>query len=107
MEVWKKLGQDIFTPKLEYLEGLYIIHERFKLQTTEKYVQYFPISELSTDPPQRFAALFAEKPLWRSEEIIPFLKDLAPEKKDQDHLLLKFARVHREKNMVLYGSRIK
>lgn len=104
MEVWKKLGQDIFIPKLDYIAGLYIMHENTK---QERFIQYFSVNELPTDPAQRFSALFAEKPLWRSEEIMAFIQDLAPTKKGIDSLLLKFARTHREKNLVLYGSRIK
>ncbi|KAI8080800.1 uncharacterized protein B0P05DRAFT_539664 [Gilbertella persicaria] len=107
MEVWKKLTQDVFSPKLEYIQGLYIAHTSTKLNQTESYVQYFPIHELSTDPAQRFAALFAEKPLWSLEEISPFLMDLAPLKKEREHLLLKFARPHRTQSTTLYGSRIK
>ncbi|EPB81753.1 hypothetical protein HMPREF1544_11503 [Mucor circinelloides 1006PhL] len=107
LDMWNKLGYDIFIPKLEYIDGLYITHETKKLQHTEKYIQYFPVAELSTDAPQRFASLFAEKPLWTSEEITPFLMDLAPKKKDREHLLLKFARTHKQQNTVLYGSRIK
>jgi sister chromatid cohesion protein DCC1 len=107
MEVWKKLGQDVFIPKLEYLDGLYIMNERAKLHRIERDIQYFPVSELSTDPPQRFSALFAEKPLWTSDEIIPFLVDLAPKKKEQELLLLKYARTHKTANRIQYGSRIK
>ncbi|KAK4520098.1 uncharacterized protein ATC70_008228 [Mucor velutinosus] len=107
LDMWNKLGYDIFIPKLEHIDGLYIMHETKKFQHTERYIQYFPVAELSTDPPQRFASLFAEKPLWTSEEITPFLMDLAPIKKDREHLLLKFARTHKQQNSILYGSRIK
>ncbi|KAL0141057.1 sister chromatid cohesion protein DCC1 [Mucor lusitanicus] len=107
LDMWNKLGYDIFIPKLEYIDGLYIMYETKKLQQTERYIQYFPVAELSTDPPQRFASLFAEKPLWTSQEITPFLMDLAPKKKDREHLLLKFARTHKQQNSILYGSRIK
>ncbi|OBZ81941.1 Sister chromatid cohesion protein DCC1 [Choanephora cucurbitarum] len=107
LEVWKKLTQEVFVPKIEYIQGLYVMHTSTKLHQVENFVQYFPVHELSTDPAQRFAALFAEKPLWSLEEITPFLTDLAPQKKDKEHLLLKFARPHRNQTTTLYGSRIK
>lgn len=111
MEYWSSMGHGTFIPKLQHLSGLYITHETIKIQKPEKYIEYFPINELSTDPPQRFATLFSEKPLWSAEEINPFLEDLAPEKKQKEILLLKFARTHKTNNgkeiVILYGSRIK
>lgn len=105
--LWSTMCHDLFKPELQDIDGLYLIYETTKLSTTIHYLQYFPVTELSTDPPQRFAALFSEKPLWTLDEIQPFLIDLAPTKKEREHLLLKFARSHRNKNTISYGSRIK
>ncbi|KAG2203034.1 hypothetical protein INT47_013250 [Mucor saturninus] len=105
--LWSTMCHELFTPELQDIDGLYLMYETIKLSNTVQYLQYFPVSELSTDPPQRFAALFSEKPLWTLAEIQPFLVDLAPTKKEQEHLLLKFARSHRSKNITSYGSRIK
>lgn len=107
MTYWKSMGHDIFEPDLAYLKGLFVQYETVKFQITEKYIYYFPVNQLSTEPPQRFAALFSEKPLWSLEEIEAFLDDLAPTKKEKETLLLKFARAHRNQNTTLYGSRIK
>lgn len=105
--LWSTMSHELFTPELQDIDGLYLMYETIKLQKPIKYIQYFPVGELSTDPPQRFAALFSEKPLWTLNEIQPFLIDLAPSKKEREHLLLKFARSHRSKNTISYGSRIK
>ncbi|CEI92736.1 hypothetical protein RMCBS344292_06989 [Rhizopus microsporus] len=107
LQMWKTLGHNLFEPKLEYLHGLFIMYENVKMQQIERYIQYFPISELSTDPAKRFSALFAAKPLWTTEDIEPFLNDLAPTKKEREALLLKYTRTHRTKDTVLYASRIK
>lgn len=107
MTYWKSMGHDIFEPDLAYLKGLFVQYETVKFQITEKYIYYFPVNQLSTEPPQRFAALFSEKPLWSLEEIEAFLDDLAPTKKEKETLLLKFARAHKNQNTTLYGSRIK
>ena len=72
MEYWKTLCHDVFEPRLDYLKGLFVQFETVKFQITEKYIYYFPVKQLSTEAPQRFAALFAEKPLWSLEEIEPF-----------------------------------
>lgn len=107
MKLWSTMSHELFKPELKDIEGLYILHETTKLQTVMHYIQYFSMKELSTDPAQRFATLFSEKPLWKLEEIQMFLVDLAPTKKQLEHLLLKFARSHRQQNTILYGSRIK
>ncbi|KAI8638869.1 sister chromatid cohesion protein Dcc1 [Parasitella parasitica] len=107
LNMWRKLGYDIFMPKLEHIDGLYLMHETKRLKHTETHIQYFPITDLPTDPPQRFASLFTEREYWTSEEITPFLMDLAPQKKDREHLLLKFARTYKRDNTTYYASRIK
>ncbi|KAI9261832.1 sister chromatid cohesion protein Dcc1 [Helicostylum pulchrum] len=107
LKLWSTMGHELFKPELKDIEGLYIIRETTKFQRAIQYIQYFSIQELSTDPAQRFATLFSEKPLWKLEEIQMFLTDLAPTKKQLELLLLKFARSHRQQNTVLYGSRIK
>lgn len=61
-------------------------------QTQNRSLLYFPASELSTDPATRFADLFLTRPRWSSDDITPFLVDLAISKKDRDKLLLKYAR---------------
>ncbi|KAI8886821.1 hypothetical protein K501DRAFT_330964 [Backusella circina FSU 941] len=108
MEVWTKLGHDLFEPKLEMVSDMCIAEELAKGKSTQKYIQYYPVTELSTNPPQRFAALFSVKTLWTNDEITPFLVDLAPTVKERDSLLLKFTRRHKTSDkQILYGSRIK
>ena len=109
-EVWKRLIPDVFTPNMEeMLQGLYIITERAApgLGRMQSYVSYFPVTELSVDPAQRFASLFAEKKQWTPEQIMPYINDLASTSKARDALLLKFTRTQKNNGQVLYGSRIK
>lgn len=77
------------------------------MQQKRKQVQYFPVSELSSDITKRFFALFQVKERWTLEEIVPFLNDVAPSKKEKEFLLFKFARVSREDKTMYYKSRIK
>ncbi|KAG1446173.1 hypothetical protein G6F46_000653 [Rhizopus delemar] len=107
LQVWKTLGHDIFIPKLEYIDGLFITEERIKMQQKEQHIRYFPASELSTDAAKRFFTLFQAKERWTLEEITPFLMDLAPMEKERESLLFKFARISRVGNTVYYTSRIK
>jgi sister chromatid cohesion protein DCC1 len=108
MEVWSKLGHDLFEPKLEMIGDMCIKEDLSKGKSIQKYIQHYPVTELSSNPPQRFAALFSVKTLWTNDDITPFLIDLAPTPKERDGLLLKFTRRHKtSNNQILYGSRIK
>jgi sister chromatid cohesion protein DCC1 len=42
----------------------------------EEIVQHFPAYGLSSDPPQRFAMLFAARPRWELPDLEPYLADL-------------------------------
>ncbi|KAG0177819.1 Sister chromatid cohesion protein DCC1 [Apophysomyces sp. BC1021] len=110
LDIWKQLTPEGFNPDIMTLEGLYLPLERVTLppKRIQKYVAYFPVSELSTDPAQRFATLFRRKKLWGSDEITPFLSDIASDSKKRDALLLKYARAQKsDGGKILYGSRIK
>ncbi|KAI8982349.1 sister chromatid cohesion protein Dcc1 [Mycotypha africana] len=106
MKMWKTLSLNLFEPKLEYIEGLYKLTEITKVQKVEQHISYFPVSALPMDPARRFAVLFGAKEFWSAEEITPFLSDLAPKSKERENLLLKFARMRKENDKVLYASRI-
>jgi sister chromatid cohesion protein DCC1 len=58
------------------------------------------------DPAARFGKLFATQTRWRAEEIEPFLDDIAVDKKERDHLLLKYARAITD-NGVWFITRVK
>ncbi|CEP14108.1 hypothetical protein [Parasitella parasitica] len=103
LAVWQKLGHDVFKPKLQHLDGLYLLHG----DQMETFIRYFPVADLPTDPRRRFASLFAEKFLWTGEEIEPFLMDLAPLSKEREHLLLKFTRASKRENTMYYTSKVK
>ncbi|KAI9010494.1 sister chromatid cohesion protein Dcc1 [Phycomyces nitens] len=107
MEMWKRLTPDVFSPSLDMLKGLCICNERVAVHQNQIYVSYFPVAELSTDPAQRFASLFAEKKLWSVDEIRPYIEDLASDRKKQESLLLKFTRIQKTKGKVFHGSRVK
>lgn len=113
MTLWcnlvRKRVQDIFSPDLSMLRGLYTMRERTQMQLMQpqQYLSYFPVSELPNDPLQRFARLFAEKKQWTPDEILPYIEDLAPDQKQKDALLLKYTRTQKSNGQVFYGTRIK
>ncbi|KAF7730993.1 Sister chromatid cohesion protein DCC1 [Apophysomyces ossiformis] len=110
LDVWKQLVPEGYRPAMSMLEGLVLSQEIISLapRRVQHYVSYFPVSELSTDPAQRFATLFRRKKLWSTDDITPFLSDIAPDPKKRDALLLKFTRAQKgEDGKTLYGSRIK
>ncbi|CAO3583264.1 unnamed protein product [Absidia cylindrospora] len=109
METWVKLTRLVLDmrPTLSVLEGLYYTTERQVLQQPQLYISYFPVSELPTDPAERFTRLFMEKSQWTANDIYPYINDLARDEKHRDALLLKFTRVQKVGNRSVYGSRIK
>lgn len=110
METWGKLTRLVLeneNPSLTSLEGLYYTTERYILQQPQVYITYLPLSELPTDPAERFTRLFTEKPQWTAQDIYPFVNDLARDDKQRDGLMLKFTRVQKLGNTTVYGSRIK
>ncbi|KDQ29374.1 hypothetical protein PLEOSDRAFT_1039342 [Pleurotus ostreatus PC15] len=68
-------------------------------------LQYFPASQLPADPPARFAELFLTRTRWRTDDITPFLSDIAVNTKDRDRLLLKYARAVNDKDGLWYTAR--
>lgn len=56
-------------------------------------ILYFPPTHLSPDPATRFTELFAQKPRWSEQEMVPFLNDLVGgEKKGREKMVLRFVR---------------
>lgn len=108
MDYWRKMAREIFTPDLSMLNGLHIVTERSTVLGKQQcFVSYFPVSELPTDPAQRFSRLFAKQKQWSPEQILPYIEDLAADAKARDALLLKYTRTQRAQGKLLYGSRIK
>ncbi|KAG2180468.1 hypothetical protein INT44_003472 [Umbelopsis vinacea] len=110
LELWQKRTPHPFEAKLEMLRGLYIKTPKSRSSgesLSNWLISYFPLSELPADPAGRFSHLFLEQKQWVPEDILPFIEDLAPDKKKLDALLLKFTRSQKLDGRVVYGSRIK
>lgn len=70
------------------------------------YLKYFPNHILlSMDAKSRFEYLFKARSKWTQDEIVPYIEDLATDKKKLDAMLLKYARASGEKNHITYTSR--
>ncbi|KAG6334251.1 hypothetical protein ID866_4842 [Astraeus odoratus] len=90
---------------LELLSGNYL--RTISTHTTTKAtLNYFPASGLPTDPTARFVELFLSQQRWKSEEIQPFLSDIAVNSKERDKLLLKHARAITTPEGTWYTSRV-
>jgi sister chromatid cohesion protein DCC1 len=68
-------------------------------------LSYFPCSELPIDPAMRFVDLFLTRARWKAEDIVPYLSDIAVDKKDLDKLILKYARALTDKDGLWYTAR--
>ncbi|KAF9495387.1 hypothetical protein BDN71DRAFT_1447540 [Pleurotus eryngii] len=110
LEKWKTVVSDKFEDlvEMELLSGNVLL----SASTMSAYgddatttLQYFPASQLPTDPPARFAELFLTRTRWRTDDITPFLSDIAVNTKDRDRLLLKYARAVNDKDGIWYTAR--
>ncbi|KAF9244926.1 hypothetical protein BU15DRAFT_85766 [Melanogaster broomeanus] len=69
-------------------------------------LNYFPSSSLPTEPAARFVELFLTRQRWKSDEIEPFLSDIAVNSKERDKLLLKYARAMTTPEGTWYTARV-
>ena len=70
-------------------------------------LSYFPCAELPVDPAARFSDLFLTRPRWKSDDIVPFLSDIAVDRKDRDKLLLRYARALTDNDGLWYTARVR
>ncbi|KAF9268055.1 hypothetical protein L218DRAFT_854083 [Marasmius fiardii PR-910] len=101
---WKAMVGDTFASEvsLKLLAGNYLLSSGFD---GTDILTYFPASSLPTEPAPRFADLFLTRSRWRSEDIAPFLSDIAVDTKERDKLLLKYARATTTSDGIWYTSR--
>lgn len=64
-------------------------------------------ADLSNVPATRFSQLFAARPQWPKEELLPYVNSLAPDAHQRDSLLLKFCRAHTVTLPPEPGSRVR
>lgn len=109
---------------LDLLRGQYLLHadplsstasaaagrsnsssSTLKSRIPKQRIAFFPSSSLPLEPAARFQALFAARAQWKLEDLLPFVEDVASEKKRREALLLRFARAKKdEKDGVMYYS---
>ena len=65
----------------------------------------FPASKLPSSAAERFAKLFAQRPLWQREAIEPYMADLQAPGQSAEALLLTHARAVLSGDTLLYGAR--
>ena len=59
---------------------------------TTSSLQWFPRTDLPSDPLSRFNDLFLVRPKWKVEDMEPFLEDIAVDNKEREKFLIKFTR---------------
>ncbi|KAL1694503.1 sister chromatid cohesion protein Dcc1 [Schizophyllum commune] len=105
LERWREAATDAFEQlcELPLLAGNYIVTT--DLNGGAGPLKYFPSSALPVEPAARFGELFLTRPKWKSEDITPFLTDIAIDSKERDKLLLKYARATTNPDGVWYTAR--
>jgi sister chromatid cohesion protein DCC1 len=73
-------------------QGYCLTHVIETASVTTSSLQWFPRTDLPSDPLRRFNDLFLVRPKWKAEDMEPFLEDIAVDKKEREKFLLKFTR---------------
>ncbi|KAJ3049463.1 Sister chromatid cohesion protein DCC1 [Rhizophlyctis rosea] len=101
LQSWSENVPEPFEVEIDMLKGTALIHNDELPRT----IQYFPKSTLPSEAKQRFERLFDVKRKWSYDELLPYIDDLAPDKKKLDALLMKYARMSKSANTMFYTSR--
>lgn len=75
-----------------FCQGYCLTHVVETAAVTTSSLQWFPRTDLPSDPLSRFNDLFLVRPKWKAEDMEPFLEDLAVDKKEREKFLMKFTR---------------
>ncbi|KAG9316366.1 sister chromatid cohesion protein Dcc1 [Chiua virens] len=105
MTKWRNAVSDAFASavSLQLLSGKCLRNPNDVSGAT---LSYLPASSLPTDPAARFAELFLTRARWKSDDIEPFLSDIAVNSKERDKLLLKYARAMTTPEGTCYTARV-
>ncbi|KAH9858570.1 sister chromatid cohesion protein Dcc1 [Lenzites betulinus] len=109
LEQWRKTVGDTFEDRvsLTLLSGNYLTSTDSLADPPVLLLTYYPSSALPVDPGARFSELFLARPRWKTEQITPFLTDIAVDSKERDKLLLKHARAITDSGGIWYTARAK
>ncbi|KAF8917995.1 sister chromatid cohesion protein Dcc1 [Mucidula mucida] len=104
---WKSAVGDTFeaSVSLDLLAGNYLSSSTLNDDVINA-LKYFPSYELPIEPTRRFADLFLTRSRWKSDDIAPFLSDIAVDSKERDKLLLKYARAITDPQGIWYTARV-
>ncbi|KAJ3010442.1 UNVERIFIED_CONTAM: hypothetical protein HDU68_002131 [Siphonaria sp. JEL0065] len=102
MKEWRKVTPSTFELSLDCLQGLFLIEETNSMGNE---IKYFPKSKLPPIAKDRLDQLFQVRRKWSSHDIMPYIKDLAENKKKLDLMLLKYTRLSKVGETVYYSSR--
>ncbi|KAI0829916.1 sister chromatid cohesion protein Dcc1 [Trametes gibbosa] len=107
LEQWRKTVGDTFEDRvsLALLSGNFLTSTDTLADPSVILLTYYPCSALPVDPGARFAELFLARPRWKTEQITPFLTDIAVDSKERDKLLLKHARAITDPGGIWYTAR--
>ncbi|TPX75021.1 hypothetical protein CcCBS67573_g03702 [Chytriomyces confervae] len=102
MKIWRKSTPSPFEIQLDYLQGLYILEDDTGISYS---IRYFPKSELPAPAKDRLEYLFSIRRKWTASDLMPYIDDLAENKKKLDLLLLKYTRMSKVGDTVFYSAR--
>jgi sister chromatid cohesion protein DCC1 len=77
---------------INFRQGYCLTHVMETTLAATSSLQWFPCTDLPSDPLTKFNDLFLVRPKWKAEDMEPFLEDVAIDKKEREKILMKFTR---------------
>ncbi|KAH7293250.1 hypothetical protein KP509_28G017500 [Ceratopteris richardii] len=88
VDAWQQNLPSGVQASLDMLKGKILIEKL----GSDSWLYPFSVANLPSNPAERFAALFRERPRWEWEDLEPYISDLRAPGKSVDALLLKYTR---------------
>ncbi|XP_072965569.1 uncharacterized protein [Typha angustifolia] len=88
MEIWMRSIPSGMCADLKMLEAE-VLFEKLGVET---WIRSFSVGVLPSNPTERFAALFKERPKWEWKELEPYIRDLRVPGLSSEGLLIKYTR---------------
>jgi sister chromatid cohesion protein DCC1 len=74
LDAWRgRIPPGMDAPHLDMLRGEVLTEK----MGSETWLRHFPVSKLPTNPPDRFAALFKERPRWEWQDLEPYVRSVS------------------------------
>lgn len=99
--IWQQSVPEGLSTSLVQLEGIALVDRSSSPET----IEHYPVYSLPEDLNERFACLFEKRDKWTSDEIRPFVQDLATDRLPVNAILTKYARASTQNGIKYYTGK--